>query len=74
MIASTRVNRTMSRTDEVIRLDDEMVELSLLLPGWEVEALAVAATGHGLTTGQMLRTLIREFCDRSPLLRTSCRG
>lgn len=40
---------------------EEIVELSLLLPAWQAEALEAAAHGRGLTTGQMLRSIIREF-------------
>jgi hypothetical protein len=47
---------------EFRRLDQEMVELSLLLPQWQVEALEVAAHGRGMTTGQMLRRLIGSYC------------
>jgi hypothetical protein len=41
----------------------EMVEVQLLLPGWEAAALEAAAHQHGLTVGQMLRRLIRP-CTR----------
>jgi hypothetical protein len=43
------------------RLDEDVVELPLLLPGWQVQALEAAAHGRGLTTGQMLRTVLRDF-------------
>jgi hypothetical protein len=45
----------------VSRLDREMVELSLLLPAWQLAQLESAARGQGLTTGQMLRRLINAF-------------
>ena len=48
---------------ELRRLDPEMVELSLHLPQWQVEALEVAARSRGLTTGQMLRRLIGNYCS-----------
>jgi hypothetical protein len=44
----------------VSRLDAEMVELSLLLPQWQVEVLETAARGQGLTAGQMLRRIIGD--------------
>ena len=44
----------------VSRLDGEMVELSLLLPLWQVEVLETAARGQGLTAGQMLRRIIGD--------------
>jgi hypothetical protein len=41
--------------------ENEVVEVSLLLPGWQVEALAEAAQARGLTTGEMVRQLLRRF-------------
>ena len=51
---------------DVRRCDADVVELSLLLPQWQVEALEAAAHGRGLTTGQMLRRLIRNYCATLP--------
>ena len=51
---------------EVSRLGPDLVELSLLLPQWQVEALDLAARGRGLTAGQMLRRLIGQFCATLP--------
>jgi hypothetical protein len=55
-------------------LDAEVVEIPLLLPGWQVVALERAAQDHGLTTAEMVRRLIRDFCcsddlprDRRPI-------
>ncbi|MBO0698639.1 MAG: hypothetical protein J2P46_09610 [Zavarzinella sp.] len=45
-------------TREITPLDNEVVELNLLLPRWQAEALEEVAHGRGLTTGQMLRKLI----------------
>ena len=42
--------------------NDELVELALVLPRWQVEALAAAARGCGLTAGQAIRRLIRIYC------------
>ena len=39
-------------------IDDEVVELALLLPRWQAEALEDAAHRRGLTTGQLLRKMI----------------
>jgi hypothetical protein len=44
--------------------DGEMVELALLLPRPQAEALETAAQHQGVTTGQMLRHIIRDFCAR----------
>jgi hypothetical protein len=43
------------------RLNDDVVELPLLLPGWQVSALAKVARSEGQSTGQLLRRLVREF-------------
>jgi hypothetical protein len=51
---------------EVARLDYGLVELSLLLPQWQVDALDLAARGRGLTAGQMLRRLIGHYCATLP--------
>jgi len=44
-----------------IRPDPEVVELPLLLPRWQAEELEHAARERGMTTGQMLRRVIREL-------------
>jgi hypothetical protein len=43
---------------EITPLDNEVVELALLLPRWQAEALEEAAHNRGLTAGQMLRKFI----------------
>ncbi len=48
---------------DISRLDAEMVELALLLPSWQASALESAANDQGLTAGQMVRHLIRDFFD-----------
>jgi hypothetical protein len=45
-------------TREITPIDDEVVELSLLLPRRQAEALEEVAHARGLTAGQMLRKLI----------------
>jgi hypothetical protein len=39
----------------------EVVEVPLLLPGWQVSALERAAHRRGLTAGEMVRHLLRDF-------------
>jgi hypothetical protein len=41
-----------------------MVEVSLLLPMSQATALVTAAQGWGLTAGEVLRRLIRDFTER----------
>jgi hypothetical protein len=44
--------------------DTDVIEVPLLLPGWQVSALATAAHDQGLTAGEMVRCLLRDFIDR----------
>jgi len=54
-------------TREITPIDNEVVELALLLPRWQAEALEDAAHRRGLTTGQMLRKMIgSSLKDRTP--------
>jgi hypothetical protein len=41
--------------------EDDVVEVPLLLPGWQVQALAEAAQARGQTAGEMLRQMLRSF-------------
>jgi hypothetical protein len=45
-------------TREITPIDHEVVELALLLPRWQAEALEDAAHARGLTAGQLLRKLV----------------
>jgi hypothetical protein len=47
---------------DVRRLDPDVLELSLLVPQWQMEALEMAARGRGLTAGQLIRRLIGNYC------------
>jgi hypothetical protein len=44
---------------------DEVVEVPLLLPGWQVDALEALAHAQGLTAGEMVRQLLSEFLTQS---------
>jgi hypothetical protein len=50
--------------------DGEMVEIELLLPAWQIKALETEAHSRGLTTGQMVRSLIGTFFDASAIARS----
>jgi hypothetical protein len=41
--------------------DSDVVELPLLLPRWQVDALEEAANERGMTTGQMIRRVFSEL-------------
>lgn len=52
-----------SSATETARQDQEVVELPLLLPRWQALQLEAAASERGMTTGQMLRRVIREVLN-----------
>jgi hypothetical protein len=43
---------------------DEVIEVPLLLPGWQMSALEQAAHRRGLTAGEMVRSLLSDFFAR----------
>jgi hypothetical protein len=47
---------------------EDVAELALLLPTWQVSALEAAAHSRGLTTAAMLRRLIEDFFGRTQRL------
>src|SRR4051812_41012726 len=53
-------------SQSVVPLDEDMAELALLLPGWQVAALENAAHSQGLTTGQRARCLTRFSLSNPP--------
>lgn len=50
-----------SQRKEVRSLEDDIVELSVLLPRHQAVPLEREARRRGLTAGQMIRSLIRNF-------------
>jgi hypothetical protein len=51
----------------------DVVEIPLLLPGWQVSALETAAHSRGQTAGQMVRDLLRDFIAHLPAAAPSSR-
>jgi len=45
--------------------DHGVVEVPLLLPEWQVEALEALAHARGLTAGEMVRQLLSDFLTQS---------
>ena len=41
--------------------EGEVLEIPLLLSGWQVSALETAAHDRGLTAGEMVRYVLRDF-------------
>jgi hypothetical protein len=54
----------LSRGPDLSRLDADLVEMTLLLPQEQVATLEEAAHDRGLTIGQMIRRLVRDFTSR----------
>ena len=54
------VAHDMAEMSSLERFDGGMVELSLLLPSWQIEALERVACAEGLTVGQLLRRLVNR--------------
>lgn len=54
--------------------DVELMELTMLLPNWQLVALEEAAHRRGLTTGQFLRRFITDLLQHLPEKQTAgCR-
>jgi hypothetical protein len=52
--------------------DEEMMELSMLLPSWQVVEMEGVAHSRGLTVGQLIRQLIRDYlADRTSTARST---
>jgi hypothetical protein len=52
-------------SDQMIRLDGEMMEMLLLLPNRQAAALERAARAQGLTSGQLTRRLIAAYLEKA---------
>jgi len=50
-------------------LDESMAELSLLVPTWQVDAVAEEAQSQGVSAGQFLRQLLQQALKRFALCR-----
>lgn len=44
--------------------DSDVVEVPLLLPGWQVSILEQAAHLRGQTAAEMVRSLLRDFIEQ----------
>jgi hypothetical protein len=51
----------------------DVVEIPLLIPGWQMDALETAAHARGQTAGEMVRNLLRDFISGLPTARPSDR-
>lgn len=50
-----------SRADGLPRSPEAIVEIPVLLESWLLTSLEQAASAQGMTTGNMVRRLIRDF-------------
>lgn len=48
-------------------MEGEVVELRLLLPGWQVTKLETVAHERGMTAAEMVRYMLRAFLTIAPL-------
>lgn len=46
--------------------ESDVIEVSLLLAGWQMSALERAAYRRGLTAAEMVRRLLRDFIADQP--------
>ncbi len=64
------INRISRCSDEPLASwavpDADVVEVPLLLPGWQVSALEQAAHQRGLTAAEMVRGVLRDFIKQLP--------
>jgi hypothetical protein len=52
---------------QVSWLDEEIAEISLLMPGWQAAQLVAIATRQRVTVGQLLRDLVKSYlAKRTP--------
>lgn len=54
--------------------ESPFVELSLLLPNWQLDALETAARDSGLTTAQMLRRVLGGYLTQPAVVAASPAG
>jgi hypothetical protein len=54
--------------------EGEVVEIPLLLPDWQVQALEKAALARGLSAAALVRSLIRDFITADGRPRGAPRG
>ena len=67
MVASSRSYTGEIRV-EPPGLDNEIVEVSLLLPRWQIQAMDTAARQRGMNLAQMLRRMIgATFAPQPPI-------
>ena len=50
----------------------DVVEIPLLLSGWQVSALETAAHDRGLTAGEMVRSVLRDFLSKVSRSSSTC--
>jgi hypothetical protein len=55
-----------SCSDHLACAQNDIVELSLLLPRWQVLALESVARQNGITAGHMLRRIVAKLLDVAP--------
>lgn len=66
-VTSTRGASDADWLDAIPGEGGDVIEIPLLLSGKQMSALEQAAFVRGLTAGEMVRHLLREFIERQPI-------
>ncbi len=53
----------------LLSAEGDVVEMPLLLPGWQVTKLETVAYQRGMTAAEMVRYLLRDFLTVAPVKR-----
>lgn len=61
-------HRERPKVGQVCWMNEEIAELSLLLPGWQTVELETLACSRHLTLGQLIRQVISEYLACRPPL------
>ena len=60
-------NRCVDESIRNIPSDDEVAEVSLLVPAWQISALEQAAKAEGMTVAQLLRRAVNRTLAQTSL-------
>ncbi len=68
------MNRLSRLPPDLARVDQDMMEMFLLLPGWQARQLEQHAQRQGLTPGELARGIIASFLRYQALLHGGLRA
>jgi hypothetical protein len=64
MAPENLLSRPEPRELDTFSLNGDIVEFSMLMPGWQAAALEATARSQGLTVGQLVRRLVQDFFSK----------